>query len=92
MKIDYDVGDLIVSTIDSRKWPIKAGQVFTCVRLIQRRGKIGVVLAELKSTYLYGAFNARPFRKLPRKSHEFFTGQKQEQPADGGKVPALLTD
>ena len=85
-KPDYDAGDLIVAIGNSRKYPIRDGQVFVCERLYAPEEvnavKWGVVLRGLKARNGTGCFVATKFRKLTKKSQEFFTGEDQRVPTD----------
>lgn len=84
-KIDYDVGDLIEVVRDSRFGQLKKGQVFTCLRIGEsvnidtlERG-FGVEIDGPRPQRA-NIWNARMFRKLPKKSQEFFTGEFHVEP------------
>jgi hypothetical protein len=86
VQVDYDVGDLIVAVQDSEMFPelIRKGQVYTCLELRDGSYRLGgekvdgpVVLVEVKSPTT-GYWAAFLFRKLPKKSLEFFVGETQE--------------
>ena len=78
-KIDYGVGDLVVCVRASGKNPNRVGEVYTCVKFLPEdsNGERGVLLAEIKSRHPSGGLKASAFRKLPKKSQEFFAGEKQ---------------
>lgn len=88
MNIDYDVGDLIVAVKDSESYPnlIKKGQVFTCLDLCESTYSVGAerfpclaVAIEIESPKPHnGTWVADRFKKLPKKSSEFFVGELQE--------------
>ena len=83
-KIDYDVGDLIYSTRNGERTRIKKGQVFTCLEIAPSFNintglpDIGVrVDGPIQPPSGARYFTAFAFRKLPKKSQEFFAGETQ---------------
>lgn len=84
-KIDYDVGDLVVC-VDARGLSqIKEGVVYTVAAFDFTPGYSMLDGATVEGVYLQEAdpnpgdygFDVRRFRKLPKKSREFFAGETQ---------------
>ena len=87
-KIDYDVGDLIVAVRDSKERPdlVRRGFVYTAAALVPCRSgtRLAVQLDGVNTAGRLG-FCVTLFRKLPKKSQEFFAGETQTV---RGLVPA----
>ena len=89
-KIDYDVGDLVVcvETGDMFNpdtgathiggYVLVQGACYTATGFaLSPSGAPVVLLAEVSSRNHNGGFFVLRFRKLPKKSQEFFAGEKQ---------------
>lgn len=83
-KIDYDVGDLVVCVDERQTNRLKSGCVYTVAGFIAIGKNVidgtvgtGVCLTEVAPNAPRAGFDARRFRKLPKKSQEFFAGETQ---------------
>ena len=85
-KIDYDVGDLIEVVNDIPTKALRKGQVFTCLKIEKSCRDVrglpdgpGVEIDGPRPTTAK-FWCATLFRKLPKKSQEFFTGEFHVEP------------
>lgn len=75
-KPDYAPGDLIAAIRNSRKYPIKKGQVFICQRIVgpNYQGAYGVVVDGFKGdANRWGAFRVEAFKKVDPLPPEMWT-------------------